>query len=157
MEALREYLLSVTAAAVLCALAQRMQIGKGGGQKIGRILTGVFMTLTVLGPFAEISLSEFDDLSLSVSQQVQAAVRDGEETAQTALAECISDSITAYIMDKASKMDVNVRVQVELTDGPIPMPCKVYLQGSVSPYKKTKLQNMIRDDLGINKEDQIWT
>ena len=157
MASVQAYLLSVTAASVFCALIRRMQMGKGTGQKICVMLTGIFMVLTVLGPMTDISFSDLGDFSVGISQQVQDAVADGEAAAGKALSARISDSLVAYIQNKASAMDAHLEVRVELTDAAIPMPSKVYIRGNVSPYTKRKLQNMIRDDLGVDKENQVWT
>lgn len=155
MDTLKEYLLSVTAGAIVCALVQRLLAGKGSAEAIGKVLAGIFMALTVLGPIAQIRLPDFAELSFA--QQAQDAVRDGEETARKALAESISDRVESYILDKAAGMNVRLTVEVELSEDAIPVPVKVRLQGSVSPYAKQKLQAMIREDLGIDKENQIWT
>lgn len=155
MEALKEYLLSVTAAAVLCALVRHLLAGKGSAETMGKILAGIFMALTVLGPMTQIRLPELSELPFS--GQAQDAVRDGEETARIALAEGISTRVEAYILQKAAAMQAELSVDVELSGDPIPVPVKVYLGGNISPYAKQKLQTMIREDLGVDKENQIWT
>ena len=126
---LREYLLSVTSAAVVCAVVQRLCVSKGSGQSIMKMLLGIFMALTVFSPLTEISLKDFDPFTGQIEQQAQAAVEEGKTVAKNALAECISQRIVTYILDKASQMDVQLTVQVELTQTEIPVPCKVYLQG----------------------------
>ncbi len=155
MGALKEYLLSVTAAAVACTLVQRMLLGKGSAEAMIKILTGILMALTVLGPITQIRLPDLSELPFSV--QAQAAVLDGEETARAALSEGISTRVEAYILEKAAALGLQLTVDVELSRDPIPVPVRVYLQGNVSPYARQKLQTMIREDLGIDKENQIWT
>ena len=154
---IREYLLSVTTAAILCTVLRHLLAGKGTATSIGKVLTGIFMTVAVLGPAAQIRLSDLSDLQLDISQQTQDAVRHGQEAAQSKLKESISQRLEAYILDKASDMHVQLQVSVELSDDPIPMPVRVRLHGNVSPYAKGKLQKIIRDELGIDKENQLWT
>jgi hypothetical protein len=113
------------------------------------------MALTVLGPVAQIRLPAFS--SLPDTLQAQTAVLDGEETARAALAESISTRVEAYILENAADLGLQLTVDVELSRDPIPIPVRIYLQGNISPYAKQKLQTVIREDLGIDKENQIWT
>jgi hypothetical protein len=46
---------------------------------------------------------------------------------------------------------------VTLSDELPPVPVEVRLSGDISPYIKTRLQSILEDDLGISKENQIWT
>ncbi len=153
--ALKEYLLSVTAAALVCALVRRLLAGKGSAEAMGKILAGIFMILTALTPLTQFRLPEL--LELPFSGDSQAAVAHGEELAQKELAAGISDRVEAYILEKAAAMGAYLTVDVVLSHDPIPVPVKVCLQGSISPYARQKLQTMIQTDLGINKENQVWT
>ena len=155
MEALREYLLSVTAAAIVCALVRRLLAGKGSAETMGKILAGIFMALTVLSPLTQLRLPQLSELPFSAD--AQQAVQAGEESARKALAERITAGAEAYILEKAAAMQATLTVKVELSSDPIPVPLRVYLQGNIAPYAKQKLQTMIRQDLGIDKENQVWT
>ncbi len=155
MEALREYLLSVTTAAIVCALVRRLLAGKGSAETMGKILAGIFMALTVLSPLTQLRLPQLSELPISAD--AQQAVQAGEESARKALAERITAGAEAYILEKAAAMQATLTVEVELSDDPIPVPSRVYLQGNIAPYAKQKLQTMIREDLGIDKENQVWT
>lgn len=84
------------------------------------------------------------------------AVQWGESTAATALAESISQGTEAYILEKAKGMNVELAVEVELSDDEIPVPVAVSLTGQVAPYVKTVLSDTISQDLNIPKEKQIW-
>lgn len=157
MQTIAEYLLSVTGAAIVSAVVLRLLEGKGSAAAIGRILAGLFVALTVIGPITQVRLSDLADLIPDVTMDAQAAVADGEATAKKALCERISGRLEAYILDKAAQLGVTLTVDVELSEDTIPVPMRVRLHGAVSPYAKSRLQNMIRDDLGIDKEKQIWT
>lgn len=155
MEALREYLLSVTAAAIVCALLRRLLAGKGSAETMGKILAGIFMSLTVLLPLTRLPMPQFGELPFSAD--AQQAVQAGEEIARKALSERISAGAEAYILEKAAAMQADLSVEVELSNDPIPVPLRVYLWGNIAPYAKQKLQIMIQKDLGIEKENQVWT
>lgn len=157
MQTIAEYLLSVTGAAIVSGVVLRLLEGKGSAASIGRILAGLFVALTVIGPITQVRLSDLADLLPDVTMDAQTAVADGEAAAKNALRERISARLGAYILDKAAQLGVTLTVEVELSEDTIPVPVRVRLHGAVSPYAKSRLQNMIRDDLGLDKEKQIWT
>lgn len=157
MQAIGQYLLSVTGAAIVSAIVLRLLEGKGGEGAMGRLLVGIFMTLTVISPFAELRFSDFSSFLPDVSTDAKAAVAAGGLSAKKALAEGISARLEAYILDKAAAMDVALTVEVELTEDAIPVPKAVRLHGNISPYAKSRLQSILSDELGIQKENQLWT
>ena len=59
-------------------------------------------------------------------------------------------------MEKSSGLNLDLVVEVELSDDEIPVPVAVSLTGNVSPYNKLILSNTISNDLNIPKEKQIW-
>lgn len=152
MEQIREYLISVTAAALLCAIAGKL-VRKGSIAAVIKLMTGIFMTITVLHPILPFRVS---DLELSVDRfryEAQDAVSEGKLLALEAMERIISQQVTTYILDKAGSLGVELRVEVELTDG---IPSAVTLEGDVPPYAKSVLREYIRDTLGILVEDQTW-
>ncbi len=157
MEAVRAYLLSVTGSALVSAIILRLLHGKGSATNIGRMLAGLFVALTVISPIANVRLSDVLHILPNISDDAKNAVAEGELAAKKALAESISERLEAYILDKAAQLGVTLSVRVELSEDVIPVPLRVHLRGNISPYTKTKLQYMIEDDLGLNKEQQIWT
>ena len=155
MQALKEYLLSVTAAAMVCSLVRRLLAGKGSAEATGKILAGIFMALTVLSPLTQLHLPEWSELPFSC--EAQAAVSRGQEQARKELAAGISQRVEAYILQKAADLQADLTVEVVLSDDPIPVPVQVCLRGHIAPHARQKLQTMIRQDLGIDKENQLWT
>ncbi len=157
MEPIAEYLLSVTGAAIICAVVLRLLDGKGSSASVARMLTGIFMALTVIGPVTQVRLSDALELLPDLSADAQAAAREGEVSAKKALADNISAQVEAYILDKAAQLGVALAVDVELSRDAIPVPVRVWLRGNVSPYAKARLQTILCEELGIEKENQIWT
>lgn len=157
MESAGTYLLSVTAAAIVSAIVVRLLEDKGGAAAIGRILCALFVAFTVFTPLTQVRLSDVTFWLPDISAEADAAVAQGRLTSDNALKECISQKLEAYILDKAAQYGVALSVRVELSDDAMPVPKRVHLQGNVSPYTKTRLQSMIAEDLGIDKENQLWT
>jgi len=53
-------------------------------------------------------------------------------------------------------MDASISVEVMVQSGTIPVIESVSLYGTVSPYAKGALTQMMEEDLEIKKEDQHW-
>ena len=157
MEQLSEYLLSVTGAAMISSVVLRLLEGRGSTAMVGKMVAGIFMALVVISPLSQVRISDVLDLMPDVTADAQEAAAAGEASAKNALAQSISTQLETYILDKAVQLGATLTVQVELTEDAIPIPCSVRLQGTISPYAKSKLQSIIRDELGIEKENQIWT
>ena len=157
MLAISQYIRSVTGAALIAAVILRLLEGKGSAAEIGKVLVGIFMALTVITPITKVELSSPERWLPELSADASAAVAEGEDYGKKALAESISSRVEAYILDKAAQMDVTLCVEAELSKDAIPVPQRVRLQGNISPYAKSKLQAIIQNDLGIDKENQLWT
>ena len=157
MQAVGAYIVSVTAAAVISAIVLRLLEGKGPAAAYAKILAALFVAFTVISPLSKVRLSDLTSVIPDVSLHAKEAVAYGQMQTENALRQSISKRLEAYILEKAAQLGVTITVEVELSDDPIPQPIRVRLHGNVAPYTKLKLQNMIRDDLGISKENQIWT
>ena len=121
-----------------------------------KMVTGLVMAAVILGP-----LEKHWDLDLNrrfqeLDQQVSAAVAKGEEISQNALRQRIKQETEAYILDKAARLGLTLEVRVDLSDDDLPVPVGVTLRGAVSPAARAELEAMIRQDLGIGKEGQVW-
>lgn len=157
MYGVRAYLLSVCGAALVCAVAKRFVENRGSVAGIGKLLIGSFLILTVLKPISTLKLDFIEDLTLNTQADAFDAVRQGEENTHQALAEIIKSRTATYILQKAQELNVNLDIEVVVSNDDIPAPEKIYLSGTVAPFAKRQLQQMIEQDLGIAKECQIWT
>ena len=59
-------------------------------------------------------------------------------------------------MEKAKDLNLDLVVEVELSDDECPIPVAVSLTGNVAPYAKSVLGDAISRDLNIPKERQKW-
>ena len=156
MPGISEYILSVSCAAVISAVVLRLLDGKGSAATMGKILTGVFVMLTVIAPITQVRVSDLTQWLPDISDPAQQAVSVGQAAGKNALKENISNRLETYILNKAAQLGASISVRIELSDDAMPIPVCIYLQGDVSPYVKTRLQEVIRSDLGLDKEYQIW-
>ncbi len=155
MEAIKEYLLGVIAAAILCAIVSQLAGKESFLGAAMKLICGVFMLLALISPVMNVRIKPaniFSDISLQADRITSAAA----DSTQESIAEIIKEQTQAYILDKASSQGVTLSVDVKLTDGDIPVPIGVTLSGSVSPYAKKILSETIEKDLGIAAEAQVW-
>lgn len=156
MDGIRAYLLSVCAAAVICGIVTRLVGEKGTQGAVVKMIAGVFLAFTVIRPIADVRLDSLSDWTADFSYDASLAAAAGEDLTREVLAAGIKKRSEAYILDKADALNVSLTVEVTLTEADIPVPCSVRLTGKVSPYAKGQLQTIIAEDLGIDKEHQVW-
>ena len=157
MDQLRSYLLSITGAAVISAIILQITGNKSATGKILKIVTGLFMSVTLLSPLIRFRLRDMEQYIDDFRLSSEYAVGQGMQMASEELSRIIKDQTESYILDEASKMGMEMSVEVKLSDSNPPQPCFVILQGAVSPYQKKYLSQHITDKLGISQENQQWT
>lgn len=156
MDALREYILSVTAAAILCGILRTLIGEKGTAAGIVKLICGLYLAFTVIRPVAQVELSEFSFFTAEIAEDAQEAVNAGEDFVRDSVSHIIKSETEAYILDKARTYGAEIQVEVILSDATQPIPEKIKIKGALSPYVKTQLQSMITEDLGIPKENLSW-
>ena len=139
MEALRQYVISVVAAAMLCGIVVRL-FPNGSGKQVGKLICGLFLAYTVLSPISRVDFSKLPDFSLRYMDDAEDAAAMGENLARDSMADIIKEETEAYILDKAADN----------------LPAAFTISGEASPYARRKIQAMIANDLGISKENQKW-
>lgn len=153
MEALRQYIISVVAAALICGIITGL-FPKGAAREVMKLVCGLFLAYTVLRPMAGAELGRLEDLPFSFSNQGEAAAALGTQMAEESMAQFIKEETQAYILDKASKLGLTLEADVTLDEENIPV--AVTLRGQVSPYDRSRLERMLTQDLAIAKENLQW-
>ena len=157
MEAVRSYIFSVTGAALLCAVATAMIGKKGTYGKILKVMSSAFMTLVLVCPLVKHSIRFPDIYMQNISTEADQIAQQAGEAVNQQIQTIIKEKTEAYILDKATDLNANLTVSVILSeDGAYPVPQSVQMSGSVSPYAKKLLSQMLQEDLGIEPEDQVW-
>lgn len=154
MTALGEYIFSVVAAAMIIGIINSFQDSKSGSGVLIRMMGGLFLAFTVIAPLAEFDFSGIADFFEDFAAVGQSAAAYGQNVASEELKSIIKAEVEAYILDKANALDAVLTVEVALDEASVP--AAVRLQGSVSPYGKARLQQILEDELGIAKENQVW-
>ena len=147
MDAIRKYLISLCAAALLCALVRAL-VPSGRMKKLCSLLSGI----------SGWQLSDFAQ-ELSKMQVAAEQARTGVEIRnREALCAIIKSKTEAYIWDKAQELDLSVSIEVMVgADGSYPYPSGVQITGAFTPQQRKTLEAYIEENLAIGKERQIWT
>ena len=153
---MKEYILSIIIAAIICAIAGSLLDESSSAGKILKIITGVFMCVTVLAPISKISFSNISYYFDNVLEDSELHVGEGKIAAQNSISGIIKAQAEAYILDKANSMGLDLSVEVELDDNNYSVPCGITIDGAVSPYIKEIMSDYIEETLGVTREKQRW-
>lgn len=156
MDEIREYLIQVTAAALICGIINTIVGKKGSVAATVRVMTVILMTVTMASPLVKLRISGVSDFLRDIRFQSEAYTQQGSDASKETMQTIIKERAEAYILDKAASLGADIRVELVLSDDALPVPESVTLRGAVSPAGKRKLQEWIRDDLGIPLEEQKW-
>lgn len=156
MDAIRQYIVSVAAAAILCGILRELLPGKSAVASLLKLVSGIFLAFVVISPVRNLEMTNLGLYMDSFSYQGEVIAASGENMRRDAMAEIIKDQTEAYILDKAQTLAASLSVEVSLSDTAIPVPQSVRIQGAVSPYARNVLERILEDDLGIAKENQSW-
>ena len=155
MEGLRQYVLSVTAAAMICGVLSTL-VNDGNTKTLIRFIFGLFLTLAVVRPFAGAGFAQLKEMELPLEMQYGDAAVLGEEMARTALADIIKERAEAYILDKAAQMDADIQAEVTVGSGDPPLPVAASIFGNLTSDVRSQLQLFLDEELGIPKENLQW-
>ena len=153
----KAYLLKLISAALLCGVVKGFFDEKGAVGAVLKMMCGIVMLLTAVSPWTNLQLNHLTDYFERITMDAETIVASGENMASQELETIIKSRMEAYILDKAESYGAKLTVEVILSDDQVPTPKSVRISGSISPYGKQMMSRMIREDLGIATEDQIWT
>lgn len=157
MDAIREYILCVTGAAVICGAVKALVGRKGTAASLIHLICGLFLVVTAVSPLVKLEIGDLQDYLSGFELETDQIVAQGEMDAQLAMKDIIKEQTQAYILDKAGSLEVEIEVTVTLSDSDPPIPCAVFIAGDVSPYAKARLSRIMEEDLGIPGEAQQWS
>ena len=156
VEEVGSYIVSVSATALICGIVKSITKDTAAA-KILKLVCNLILLLTVLRPMGSIENLGIADFSLPGIPDASKLIAEGERASRNAVADIIIRKTEAYIVDKAAAMGAAVSVSVTVSGDEPPIPVCVEISGSVSPYLKLRLEEMIQEDLNISKENQLWT
>ncbi len=156
MEAIRQYLISIIVTSVIIRILCVFFDNKGMIGTVIRLLGGIILVFTLLSPLTKFQLDSWQNFYNDISSEASAAVSWGQEIGSNAAAAIIKEELETYIQDKASAMQLQVDIQLELSETYPQIPQAVTIEGAVSPYGKRLLAQFLSENIGIPEENQIW-
>ncbi|MBR6596043.1 MAG: hypothetical protein IKK72_05690 [Oscillospiraceae bacterium] len=156
MDGIREYLISVTAAALLCGILKSLMGEKGSSAALVRLICGIFLALTVIRPLKELNLQDLSLLPTGLLEEARATSGEGEEYTRLAKEDLIKQQCEAYILDKAQTLEASIQVEILISQEGDPIPAGSIITGNLSPYARNQLSETLTEELGIPQEDQKW-
>lgn len=153
MPQIRQYILSVIVAAVLCGVLENLCAGKTTAS-VMKLICGIFLTFVVISPLREAELDDLSAIPFDFLEAGQLAAAEGKNMAMESYRGIIKDRTEAYILDKAEALGADITVEVMLDGNAVPV--RVRISGTVSPFAENALKACLEEDLGIAKEAQEW-
>lgn len=154
MDGLRQYVISIVVAALISSILSGI-IKNGTAKGLIRLLCGLFLTFTVIRPLGQLDLRWLTVDSISLNREAEAVASMGENMARETMTEIIKEESEAYILDKAAAMNVELTIDITVSEEQIPV--SAVLGGEISPYARERMEAILESDLGITKENQLWT
>lgn len=151
---MRRYVLSVICTALLCSVAMGLTQG-AGTKKILRLLCGVILAKSILGPLPGVDWEKIP--ILPDSRETAAITASGENMARQAACDIIKQECETYILDKAAALGAELQVEIILSGETPPVPVEAVFTGPVSPGVRSQIEGILSRDLGIPKEKVTWT
>lgn len=155
MRSLAEYIISVSAAALLCGILNSMML-KGSAKEVLKLVSGLFLAFCVIRPVSDLRLPEITEIGESIREEASAAVTAGEKLAVNSARDSISEQLEAYILDKADSMGLSLDVEVILKQDGSFLPETMTIEGRATKQQAEELLEEITDALGITREDIVW-
>lgn len=157
MNLVGQYLLSVVAVALIVSVSNSLIEKRGVIGSILKLITGVALTLAIVSPFTDLNIQNFDPLFSYAEADASGVVLEGKMAAQSEISAYIYKQMQAYILDKATALGLDIRVDILLTDDSPPVVESIIINGMASPYAKKRLLLYIINDLGVTEDHVVWT
>lgn len=154
MDSWKQYIFSIVVCVFSCKIVSQI-IFDPKRKALMHLVCGTVLAIFILRPLSNINLEDLLYFPLLDEGTAEHCITKGEKIAAEAQAEYIKASCEAYILDKAKRLGAEITAQVLLDENLIPQSADI--EGSLDPDIQIQLQNILSDDLGIPKENQIWT
>lgn len=157
MDGVREWLLTLIALCLLCALADAL-MPRGPVKGAGRLVCGLALLCALLTPLPGLRLEEgqvwLEDYFRSLEEQEQAL----EEQVSQGTKGIIEEKYAAYIVDKANQEGIGCTVRVTCAEGEggLTVPVQVELAGSFTDQEQSRLTQIITEELQVPVDRQIY-
>lgn len=156
MEVVRQWLIGITCAALLAALADGL-MPKGAVKQVGKLVYALVLLCALLRPVLGLAMPVGEKNLDSVIESAQQRKALEERSGQI-LKTLIEQESAAYIVDKAAGLGLHCRAQVTCVagEGGTWLPHCAYITGLPEEEGRAKLSAAIQSELGIAPECQVY-
>lgn len=154
MDGMKNYLISVCCAAVLCGILKQIVGSSKMSSGMIRVLSGLFIAICIVSPWKNFRVDELTQYNPLITEQGDLYAMTGYEITKKKTDKLIIQNTEAYILEKANQLQTQVEVSVSLSEDSIPV--SVQITGQLSQEAKEELSAFLLNNIGIQKEMQIW-
>lgn len=154
MDGMKNYLISVCCAAVLCGILKQIVGSSKMSSGMIRVLSGLFIAICIVSPWKNFRVDDLTQYNPLITEQGDLYAMTGYEITQKKIDKFIIQNTEAYILEKANQLQTQVEVSVSLSEDSIPV--SVQITGQLSQEAKEELSAFLLNNIGIQKEMQIW-
>lgn len=157
MELMRQWLLGVTCAALMAALADGL-MPKGAVKQVGKLVCALVLLCAVLRPVLSVDISDTGRLRSELQGELGDSRAQLEQQNAQMLKTLIERECGAYIVDKAVGLGAVCQAQVEctLSDTGAWLPHRADITGQLSMEQRQKLTASIESELGIAPDRLVY-
>ena len=154
----RAWLLGVTAAALVLALAEALA-PEGSVKKVCRMAGGMALLLAAAGPVLGVldgsALTQTVEDWRGRSQRREQELEEQNEQFYLAI---IEEETAAYVMDKTKKFGFECAVEVTCgyDENGVPCPWEVTARGEWTPERRDRLARLLEEELGVPAQRQRY-
>ena len=153
---IKAYIISIIAVGILLAVSVNLTQNMGAVGNVVKLVCGVVFLITFISPVIDFPNVDIHKYISNIEMDAEDVIQEGKNIAMAETESIIKAQSETYILDRASEMGLNINVDITLSDTLPKVPVSVFVVGEASPYQKRHLQQIIRKDLGIGEECQIW-
>lgn len=153
MGLIRGWLLEITAAAILAALAESM-MPEGGVKQVGKLVCGLMLAAAVLRPFGSVEVTDLAPLLEYDAWQSQVLQEEAEGRMKT----IIEEDLSAYSMDKAAQLGFPCRIRVtcRLEEAGVFLPASAEIVGVPEVQGRQIVAEFLCADLGLSSTGLVF-
>ncbi len=158
IELLRSWLVGVTCAAMVVALAESLSPA-GAVRKVGRLTGGLVILLAIVQPVMTLDITNLSGILAEYRVEASGYSDDLERENEKLMKDIIAEQTGAYILDKAAVLGIgSCEVTVEVADQGegYPIPEAVTVMGSITEDQQKILSRQIEANLAISADRQTY-
>ena len=158
IQLIRSWLIGVTGAAMLAALADSL-MPKGAVRQVGRLACGLVLLWAALRPVLDAQTDKWLERMQEIGQQTRQQQLLLEEERAAMLKTLIERESAAYIVDKAAGQGIVCRAEVTCAaeEGGLWVPWSVRISGTLAPDRQERLIQLVEAELNIPPGRQDYT